>query len=341
MRGKQKDKIRGKKRDKKRGKIRDKRRDKRRYVGNFARRSLKYQGVKRRRLRLVEEASLRAKAVIPQSARASRTEVLGRAGTWKRAAEESARLCQREGPACLPPSFAALNLASALNLTSEMCGCLEQVEWMTCVACWRAWYDLPSGYEFSHTEQGARSAPAPWFDLSTSVVAGAQKRCPVNQWRLKAAGSVEDARAYLEANYDPLECAAVMARLLCAERKRSVTICTECQKHVPENLVIPAPQGEMRHCDYVVDPVWCSEMHGRPAVTHERFEGACLPSSASGEVLPGSASGEVWWRVLGRSVEEFAPAVAALTDHEDCHPRRKGEPVTWVNKFSTGWTWGK
>ena len=118
------------------------------YAGDFACRILKYNAVKKRRARLVEEASRRAKTVTPHSARAHRSEVLGRAGTWKRAAEQSARLCQRDGPTHLPPSYTALNMVSARTFTSEMCGFLEQVAWTTCVACWRAWYDLPSGHVF-------------------------------------------------------------------------------------------------------------------------------------------------------------------------------------------------
>ena len=137
---------------------------------------------------------------------------------------------------------------------------------------------------------------------------GARKKGVVNQWRLQAAGSVEEACGYLAANYRPVDCAAITSRLLCADRQRSVTICKECQEHVGDDMVIPAPQGEMRLCDYVVDPVWCSARPSGPAVAHERFEGA-LP--------PGTASGEVCSHVLGRSVEEFAPAVAALTDHEE------------------------
>jgi len=119
---------------------------------------------------------------------------------------------------------------------------------------------------------------------------------------------VEEARGYLAANNPPAECEAITNRLLCGDRKRSVTICTECQKHVGDDMVISAPQGEMRLCDYVVDPAWCSERPSGPAIAHERHEGA-LP--------PGSASGEVCSRVLGHSVEDFASAVAALTDHEE------------------------
>ena len=64
----------------------------------------------------------------------------------------------------------------------------------------------------------------------------------------------------------------------------------------------------MRLCDYVVDPVCCWVGPGGREVAHERFEGV---------VPPGLASGTTSCSVLGYSVSEFAPAVAALTDHEE------------------------
>ena len=41
--------------------------------------------------------------VVPKSARADRTGVLVREGSWKRTADESARPCQQDGPSHLPP----------------------------------------------------------------------------------------------------------------------------------------------------------------------------------------------------------------------------------------------
>ena len=78
-----------------------------------------------------------------------------------------------------------------------MCGCLEEVQWATCVVCWRAWYDLPAGYEFSQTCQGLRSSKTPWFDPAASAITRTRKKGAVNQWRLEAAGSVEEAHSYL------------------------------------------------------------------------------------------------------------------------------------------------
>ena len=73
--------------------------------------------------------------VVPKSARADRTGVLVREGSWKRTADESARLCQQDGPSHLPPCYAGLHQEHQRWLTSEMYGCLEEVQWATCVVC--------------------------------------------------------------------------------------------------------------------------------------------------------------------------------------------------------------
>ena len=119
---------------------------------------------------------------------------------------------------------------------------------------------------------------------------------------------MEEARGYLAANYFSAECDVIASRLHSPERKRVVTICADCYTYVGEDNVLPAPVADMRLCDFVVDPVWCSAVPSGPAIAHERFEGA---------PLPGSASEEACSRVLGFSVGEFAPPVAALTDHEE------------------------
>ena len=61
-------------------------------------------------------------------------------------------------------------------------------------------------------------------------------------------------------------------------------------------------------CDFVVDPVWYTPSVSGPAIPHERFEGAHPPDSASDEPCS---------RVLGFGVDEFAHAVAALSDDEE------------------------
>ena len=82
-----------------------------------------------------------------------------------------------------------------------------------------------------------------------------RKRGVLNQWRLEAAGSVEKAQRYLAANYSCEECETTARRLHNSERKRDITICGDCCTHVGEDHVLLAPVGEMRMCDFVVDPI--------------------------------------------------------------------------------------
>ena len=64
----------------------------------------------------------------------------------------------------------------------------------------------------------------------------------------------------------------------------------------------------MRLCDYLVDPIYSTASTEGPDVAHERFEGISSPSSASDAGIS---------HVIGLSIEQFAPAVAALSDHEE------------------------
>ena len=108
----------------------DRQRKAKTYAADCVDRSEIYARVKRSR---ALKALTGAKLVIPSSARADRAGVLGREGSWKRAADLSARLCQHDDPIHLPPSYAGLDQEANLRLTSEMCGCLEEVQWATCV----------------------------------------------------------------------------------------------------------------------------------------------------------------------------------------------------------------
>ena len=75
-------------------------------------------------------------------------------------------------------------------------------------------------------------------------------------------------RRFLSANYSPDECAAIVDRLVCPARRRSVTICHECQQYVGEDATLILSGGDMRLCDYVVDPVCCSQGPGGRDVAH-------------------------------------------------------------------------
>ena len=120
--------------------------------------------------------------------------------------------------------------------------------------------------------------------------------------------SPEDACSYLSANYPEHEVNRIIERLVSESSKRSVTICGECGEYAGEDLLLPPPQDEMRLCDYLVDPIYSTASTQGPDVVHERFEGISSPSSASDA---GTS------HVIGLSIEQFAPAVAALSDHEE------------------------
>ena len=102
----------------------------------------------------------------------------------------------------------------------------------------------------------------------------AREQDAMNQWRFETAGSEA-------ANYSITECDAIVRRLHSPERKRVVAICADCYTHVGDDHILPAPVGEMRMCDIVADPLWCSARPSGPAIAHERFEGASAPGSAS------------------------------------------------------------
>ena len=186
--------------------------------------------------------------------------------------------------------------------------CLEQAGFTTCVACWRAWYDLSHDYEFQKPVLGRRKLPVPWSNLAESQVLGSRKRHGVNQWRLRASAPADDAQSFLSAKYPDRVRSLIAERLVCPARKRSITICSECDQYVKEDRTVAAPGIALRLCDHVVDPVYTCPIAQGPQAAHERFQGASWPSSASHE----DAS-----PVLGLSIDAFAPAVAALTDHEE------------------------
>ena len=129
--------------------------------------------------------------------------------------------------------------------------------------------------------------------------------------------SPEDACSYLSANYPEQAVNRIIERLVCESSKRSVTICGECGQYVGEDLLLPPPQDEMRLCDYLVDPIYSTASTEGPDVAHERFEGISSPSSASDAGIS---------HVIGLSIEQFAPAVAALSDHLE-EVRVKPQPL--------------
>ena len=224
-----------------------------------------------------------------QSARAQRQGALSRAGTWKQAAECCARHCQQQAMDYLPPAYAALNLPVCLSMTAQMYGCLELTEWRTCVVCWRAWYDLPGDQDFAEIKLGRKERPAHWFNVADSAIVGEKRRGAVNQWRLGGAASPEDACRYLYENYPEDEVKRILDRLVSKSSKRVITICGECGKYVGADLRLPAPEDEMRLCDYLVDPIYSAASTQGLHYSADRAASICwsyLQLPAKGDRVP-------------------------------------------------------
>ena len=125
----------------------------------------------------------------------------------------------------------------------------------------------------------------------------------------------EIALRYLQANY-PLDVAKQIAdRLADHERGRLLVLCLSCEPFVVEDKLQVRARSDLesrtRLCDYDVDPVLATS-----DAVHERWQDHTVDEQlrGHGRAVPSSAY------VLGRSLHEFAPAVAALTDCEEMVP---------------------
>ena len=132
----------------------------------------------------MQAARLEAKEVAVKSriqfARASRVpEVSNKEGTWTVAAS---RIAEADGSTCLesmPPSYCALNDPTCLQVVSDMYGFLDNVIWSTCVVCWRAWFTVPSDFNFQETVRpgsASHQARVPWFEPASSVTLRATQK---------------------------------------------------------------------------------------------------------------------------------------------------------------------
>ena len=226
-----------------------------------------------------------------QYARAAReNEVVAEGGSWQQAARAVAVSDGSAALPIMPPSFAGLNDAQCLNDISQMYGFLQHQQ---------------------------------WFHPRRSVVLGAQETKNVNRWYIE---SSDDNRAaalsFLERNYPEDVRERIIARLVDNVWKRDVTICSSCEPHIKDNLLttLAAP---IRLCDYAVDPVYTqtpvSEESQALPVVYERWQDHASTSDQDDAELDQSSSQVLIHRqlVIGRSVEDFASAVALLTDHEE------------------------
>ena len=172
----------------------------------------------------------------------------------------------------LPPSYCQLNDGASLDMIREMYDCLgPQTVWTTCVVCWKAWYSVSPTCRFS--QPGAQGTSpgvnAPWFALRQSKV--------LSQWAFDEAQVRGDLPLeYLKENHkDQVE--AITSQLVEWQRNdasdaesktRDIKICKGC-KDLLRGTALKPSSGELRRCDFVIDPVWIQKVCDFN-ITHER-----------------------------------------------------------------------
>ena len=244
-------------------------------------------------------------------------------GSWQEASQIIAEAEGQQSLEAMPPSFAILNDEQCLQQVGEMYAFLEDVHWSTCVVCWRAWYNPNLRYDFEKTATKSGEV-SKWFNPFHSVVLGCDRKC-IDQWVMHADGNQREyAYRYLKSNYPPSVADSITSRLVDAEWKRNVVVCKMCLPDIDVdtgNLKVPSCT---RTCDYVVDPVTVTsaqmqrERWQEHEGEHERIED---PRAY----------------ILGLSVEEFAPAVALLSDSEEMVPAsNSGKPLLSRSFFFGG-----
>ena len=116
---------------------------------------------------------------------------------------------------------------------------------------------------------------------------------------------------YLSSNYPAVVIEEILSQLVDVDRGRSVVLCHSCEPFVRnDKLQVSAhdeKEARTRLCDYAVDPVVAI-----PGNVWERWQ-EHNGSMEDGDMADPPSS----CYVLGRSVQQFAPAVAALSDGEE------------------------
>ena len=140
-----------------------------------------------------------------------------------------------------------------------------------------------------------------------------QSRDPACRWQ------PEIAFRFLSSNYPPDVVQQILNGHADPDRSRLAVVRLSCGPFVTNGKLHVSTHGEnssrARLCDYVVDPVVTSP-HGVRGRWKDHTADAWQDHTADAEE---QGSGHAWRSayVLGRSVHEFAPAVAALTDCEE------------------------
>ena len=130
--------------------------------------------------------------------------------------------------------------------------------------------------------------------------------------QIETDGQPDLALVYLQRNYPPATRREIMDRIANRDRGRRVVLCKSCLPFVSEDGSLKViAEGEdksiTRLCDYAVDPVTASAGAHR-----ERWH-----DHTTVAVEDSSGRSDQDGYVLGRSIQEFAPAIAALTDGEE------------------------
>ena len=238
-------------------------------------------------------------------------------GTWRAAANVIAEAEGRlpGGPEVLPPSYVGLNNPDSLRHIFQMYEFLNEPEWCTCVCCWRAWYhaNLKSDqFEKILTKTGYERE---WFQPHRSKILKCETAKHIDKWMLDYDIPTDnhcDAQRFLRKNYPAEVCERILDRIEDAKRKRSIVLCKSCAPFVSKEgslrVVAHGEEASMtRLCDYTVDPVKASA-----DVVRERWQ-----DHTPDEVQENVAEGDPSTYILGRSISDFAPAIAALSDGEE------------------------
>ena len=116
---------------------------------------------------------------------------------------------------------------------------------------------------------------------------------------------------YLSSNYPAVVIEEILSQLVDVDRGRSVVLCHSCEPFVRnDKLQVSAhdeKEARTRLCDYAVDPVVAI-----PGNVWERWQEHTGSMEDGNMGDPPSSC-----YILGRSVQQFAPAVAALSDGEE------------------------
>ena len=128
----------------------------------------------------------------------------------------------------------------------------------------------------------------------------------------------EIALSYLRSNYPAEVMEEILAQVAVPERGRQIVLCNSCEPFISNGKLQVAAndssRSRTRMCDYAVDPVVATSAE----TVRERWQDHS--GSFEESEMANVASSDY---ILGRSVHQFAPDIAALNDGEEmvttCH----------------------